>query len=325
MAKKAQYDPNKPYAGLIDLDKLVQWDQDKEQRLKRVARNNALADSFRLLGEAVYGSKGAPISARGTNPVILQSLSEYTRMDEDYKNRLDRWRLMDLQTNAKNIDYQIGEKRRGEDQDMQREGWERQDTRAQEALAAADTRATKGHEYNMAEIKERGGQQRQTYDQLYGSKNSFTVRDPQKGDMQIPISQVDKYLGILDQALTSKGVSRFTENLMIEQPMLYEYLSNPQGFSVVDKTQLIARAWPIISEFVYGKQGGKESMSNEAEQQYIADMNEILLSQRWDIKKKKRKLADLFHLLQRIMMAMLVTNQHPTSEHTKNNTFLGYF
>lgn len=105
-APSSDYDITKPYLGLMEKYRPQQSVADQETQ-RRIAKGNALAGAFKLMVDAVGGSKGANIVPLDTNPVMA-AVDKYHKLREDDKNRQAEWDKMEMGAglNALNADAQ---------------------------------------------------------------------------------------------------------------------------------------------------------------------------------------------------------------------------
>lgn len=80
----AGVDPNSSYALFADVYNRMrpEWDQEQANRLKNIAKINAIGDALKLGFEGFYGSKGARIDERA--PGDLQTLAYFDQMKQKY-------------------------------------------------------------------------------------------------------------------------------------------------------------------------------------------------------------------------------------------------
>ena len=101
-----------PYSSLIDWDteenKLKSDSEQKKQAQQKIMRTNAIGDAFRLLIDAVGGSRKATIVPRIVNPGITQAMAAYTKADEDYQARLQGLSTRKLAAASADLQYKHG-------------------------------------------------------------------------------------------------------------------------------------------------------------------------------------------------------------------------
>jgi len=119
--------------------KSKELEQQQRQRAQRYARTNAISDAFRLLTQAVGGAKGATIPKETPNKGVLNAYNQYMAMDQAQRDRLDRFKALELQNLARGIEHEL---------DLEQEQRARQ-------YGTSEREATQEFEAGQAE-KERG-------------------------------------------------------------------------------------------------------------------------------------------------------------------------
>ena len=98
-----------PFTSLFNYEeeqkRLEQRKKQQVEAQQKISRTNALGDAFRLLIDAIGGSKGATIVPRGINPAITQASQEQRRLESDYDTKFERLRMQDLMGKEKDIQY----------------------------------------------------------------------------------------------------------------------------------------------------------------------------------------------------------------------------
>ncbi len=101
-----------PFTALFDYEeeqkKLEGRKKQQAEGQKKIMRTNALGEAFRLLIDAVGGSRGASIVPRPVNPAILQASERLRTQDTDYQNQADRLRLQNLRAKEMDLQHQLG-------------------------------------------------------------------------------------------------------------------------------------------------------------------------------------------------------------------------
>jgi hypothetical protein len=95
-----------PYSSIIDydteLEKLEKKRQQQQEAQQKIARTNAVGDAFRILVDAVGGSKGATITPKPVNPGILRATQRYDDIGKE--NDAEQRALKNLSLNLKEKD-----------------------------------------------------------------------------------------------------------------------------------------------------------------------------------------------------------------------------
>lgn len=106
------YNPNAPWSSLFDWDaeekRLTQEKEQKQSANQRIMRTNAIGDAFRLLIDAVGGSKGARIVPRPVNPGIVKAVESYWKAGEDYQTQLQGLSAKKLAAQSSDLQYKLG-------------------------------------------------------------------------------------------------------------------------------------------------------------------------------------------------------------------------
>ena len=192
-----EYDSEQPYLGLIEKYR-PKPDTNTLEQQKRLAKGSALADAFRLLIDAVGGSKGADIPQRNILDPVSKAVDKYNTTRE--KNRLEQqqWDQTKLMQELKSMDKkddrkyqdevlgkQLIEKRRTETADRQQ--------RNQELGVSRMNRA----EDTYME-KQKLKQQNDQFLQEYGLKreseqNNFNIKKQQANTNEMKVRNVYRY------------------------------------------------------------------------------------------------------------------------------------
>lgn len=87
---------------------------------QRIMRTNAIGDAFRLLFDAIGGSKGATITPKPINPAIMRASERLQSLNREYDDKADRLRLQNLGAKEKDLQTKLAmdaEKRKNERED----------------------------------------------------------------------------------------------------------------------------------------------------------------------------------------------------------------
>lgn len=112
--EESKFDLSKGFWNAIQPQKPA-FDEERAERLKRLARVNAFGDFMKHLG-AFAGSGYAPTEKRQENKNVLRAFAELDKMRELYDNRMDKYNSLKFNTDLQDLAYQ----RNRADQDYER-------------------------------------------------------------------------------------------------------------------------------------------------------------------------------------------------------------
>ena len=97
---------------------LFNWEDEKARQEEMVAkrqemdqklsRGNAIVDAFRLITQGVGGSFGATVPKEGPNVSVSKAYDDYRNLDDQMRERLERFRMLELNNLARDLQYQHG-------------------------------------------------------------------------------------------------------------------------------------------------------------------------------------------------------------------------
>lgn len=158
-----EYDITQPYLGLIQKYR-PKPDINAEDEQRKIAKGNAIAEAFRLMIDAVGGSKGANIMDRSADNPVLKAVDNYYRIKEQNKAQQERWDLAELGQATKALETESQQRfTKGQAEEQRKFAGEQQI--AQQEFTAGETEKTRGQRAaeTEAELKQKADQFRQTF------------------------------------------------------------------------------------------------------------------------------------------------------------------
>lgn len=135
--QQVSYEPG-PFSSLFSYEQEVQRMEDMNKRRaemnQKLMRGNGIVDAFRLITQGIGGAFGSSIPKETPNQSVLAAFDDYRKMDAETRERLDRFRMLELNNMARDLQYRQGleaeERERGFRRDLSAE---ERDFRSQES------------------------------------------------------------------------------------------------------------------------------------------------------------------------------------------------
>jgi hypothetical protein len=102
-----------PYSAIFDWKKeqqdLETMQNKRQSAQQKIIRTNAIGDAFRLLIEGVGAATGATVVPRNVNPGILKALSDYSKNETEYMQRLEGIKTRKLALSQADVQYGLAQ------------------------------------------------------------------------------------------------------------------------------------------------------------------------------------------------------------------------
>ena len=101
-----------PFSSIFNYDEEVARQEEtfarREEMNEKIARGNAITDGFNLLISGLGGAAGATIPKNTPNKSVFNALNDYRAMDKEKRDRLDRFRMLDINNMTRDLQYRQG-------------------------------------------------------------------------------------------------------------------------------------------------------------------------------------------------------------------------
>ena len=101
-----------PFSTLFDYDQEMERQEAMNKRRgevnEKIVRGNALLDALNLLSQGVSGGFGASIPKTAPNQSVISAFNDYRNMDAEQRDRMERFRMLDLNNMARDLQYTHG-------------------------------------------------------------------------------------------------------------------------------------------------------------------------------------------------------------------------
>lgn len=260
MTKKGEYKIDSPYAGLIEFTK-PKGTEDQKAQMQKLARLNALTEAFRILGEGVYGARGATIVPRQQpQQTSLYALNRFMQLSDLERQEMQNWRNLAMEV-------AVQDQRIKESQTFQEKQAERQ--REFSAEEAKKTRGFRSEETEKGREFQKGqtGEQREFQterDKLEHKRRSELLEkevEAYKGKQKFVYSQREEEGNVKIKATgemidakdvgTALGLIREKyneEKYTTKDSLLKNFLKDERSVTFDEKSELINRYWDDIKD-----------------------------------------------------------------------------
>lgn len=208
-----------PFTSLFDYEEEQKALEARKKRQveaqHKIQRTNAIGDAFRLLFDAVGGSKGATITPKGVNPGIMRASERLQSLNKDYDDKADRLRIQNHGAKEKDLQVKLG---------LEAEG--RKNKREDQLLADKYLREDKAQDKQMAHQKEMAG---------ISGKNAMNIETARhRGDMEEIAKRTEGELKEIQERAARKNT--------LAQKGLFEVsrYDNPSIDTIVSRNQVLS-------------------------------------------------------------------------------------
>lgn len=268
-----------PFSSVINYDderkRLEQEKAQQQEAQKKIMRVNALGDAFRLLIDGVGGMNNATITPKPANPGLFKAVDSYMGLDKEYRDRIDKMRLMDLGAKEKNVQYNLGLQARDQakqdkiDEEIRQEL--RDNKKSADALGNAIVLEQERQKGDMAQIDARKKADKELIEirkketeSSSGKDNSIPVFDDVTGKtIDVPVEIVDKMIEKLQS-----GKERYDPQLDKVVKAIY----NGENVPPIALRNVLRRHWAELRELVPGIQAAPATTPAAEEVPQIGDV-----------------------------------------------------